>query len=185
MIAIQLNLDTGIATLPQATIIKAGGAVPVQITLNRDPAGDCAFQLSLGPQSSVPTVLAYLDVLEAQNATVFLGRLDANDARLMAYLAGKQTAPLNCELAWTLDGERQIAPNTTVTVQPPQVVGPQSSEGGPVWPTPEQIVTSEVLAAALAAALAPGDIRIPDRDNNNTLSRLVIKDGQLQLETIE
>jgi len=51
--------------------------------------------------------------------------------------------------------------------------------GNPPYPTPQQ------LAESLAALAPQGDIRIPDRDNNDTLQRLVIKGGQLQLESIE
>lgn len=50
--------------------------------------------------------------------------------------------------------------------------------GNPVYPTPEQ------LTAMLAEKAAIGDLQIPDRDNNNALQRLVIKGGQIQLESI-
>ena len=133
MISITLDLDAGTAKLTAPTTIKAGGGVPVTITLNRNPGGAISFQLALGPQSSTQAVLAYLDEFAAESETIHKGVLNTNDVRLIAHMVGKQTATLDCECAWTLGGERQIAPNLPVTVQPPMVAGPESSEGGPVY----------------------------------------------------
>jgi hypothetical protein len=133
MISINLDLDAGTAKLTAPTTIKAGGGVPVTIALNRHPGGVISFQLALGPQSSTQAVLAYLDEFSTESETLYKGTLNANDVRLIEQLAGKQVLPLDCEVSWTLDGERQIAPNLPITVQPPMITGPQTSEGGPVY----------------------------------------------------
>jgi len=133
MIDITLDLDTGLAKLAAATVIKAGGGVPVRITLSRDPGGAIDFQLALGPQSSTPAVLAYLDIFQGENSMTFMGILDATDTRLATYMVGKQTATLDCELAWRQDGQWQVAPNFSLTVQPRMVAGPENSQGGPVY----------------------------------------------------
>ena len=84
-------------------------------------------------------MLAYLDTFDAQSSTVYTGTLEANDSRLIAAIAGKSTLTLDAEVVLTVgDAERQIFPNLPVTVQPPVISGPESSEGGPVFLNQDQ-----------------------------------------------
>ena len=134
MLNISINLETGIAKLAQASAIKAGGGVPVRITFSSNPGTDPVIELALSPQSSSPSVLAYLDTFDAQSSTVYTGTLEANDSRLIAHLTGKSAQTLDVEVVVTVgEAERQIFPNFPVTVQPPTIAGPESSEGGPVY----------------------------------------------------
>lgn len=136
MININVNLATGTAALAQTTAIKAGGSVPVRITFSVPPGSNPLIELAISPQSSAPTVLAYLDEFSAQNSTVYTGTLDANDTRLIEHLQGKQQVTLNGELVVTVDGApRRPFPNLPLTVQAPVITGPASSEGGPVYLT--------------------------------------------------
>lgn len=133
MLNISVNLTTGRATAVQAPVVKAGGDVPVVISFSANPGDNPVIELALSPQSSSPDVKAYLDVFVAQNSTTYTGTLDANDTRLIALLAGKQAQTLDCEIVVTTDAGRKPFPNFAVTVQPPVITGPESSEGGPVY----------------------------------------------------
>lgn len=136
MLNISVNLETGVAKLTQATTIKAGGVVPVKVTFSSNPGTDPVIELALSPQSSVPAVKAYLDTWEAQSQTVHTGALDANDARLVAHMAGKQQQTFDCEVVvTTVAAGRRLFPNFPVAVQPPVIDGPEASEGGPVYLT--------------------------------------------------
>ena len=134
MLNISINLETGIAKLAQASAIKAGGGVPVRITFSSNPGTDPVIELALSPQSSSPSVLAYLDTFDAQSSTVYTGTLEANDSRLIAHLTGKSAQTLDVEVVVTVgEAERQPFPNFQVTVQPPIITGPESTEGGGVY----------------------------------------------------
>lgn len=136
MLRIQINHDAGAAKLSAATPIKAGGGVPVALVFEANPGEITGFSLALSAQSSTPAVLAYLDVFDRQNSTLYTGTLNANDVRLLSHLAGKAAQSLDCELAVTrLGSAKQVFPNFSVTVQQPIVQGPTASEGGPVWTT--------------------------------------------------
>lgn len=137
MLNISVNFETGQARLAQATAIKAGGDVPVRVTFSANPGNNPVIELALSPQSSEREVLAYLDVFEAENSTTYLGTLDANDTRLIAHLATKAAAQvtLDVEVVVLASGSRRPFPNFAATVQAPTIVGPESSEGGPVFLT--------------------------------------------------
>ncbi len=136
MLNISINLETGVAKLAQSTAIKAGGGVPVVVTFSSNPGSNPVIELGLGPQSSSPTVLAYLDMFAGQSQTVYTGTLDANDTRLIAHLAGKQAQVLDAEVVLTVgDAERMPFPNFPITVQPPIITVPATTEGGPVYLT--------------------------------------------------
>ncbi len=139
MLNISINLETGLAKPSQSAVIKAGGMVPVTITFTSNPGASPVIELALSPQSSSPTVLAYLDEFDAESQTVYTGQLDANDTRLIAHLAGKEAQVLGCEAVVTTvaDGRRPF-PNFPITCQQPTIVGPAASEGGPVYLTTAQ-----------------------------------------------
>jgi len=110
----------------------------------------------------------------------------ASDA-LVTLIANLDSVPLIAQIAWTENGAEVKTPKFALTVanavyrdDEPVIENPSDA-----WPLPGDLVTQTALSAALFAALTSGDIRIPDRDNGNTLSRLVIKGGQLQFESIE
>jgi hypothetical protein len=134
MLNISINLETGLAKLAVSSPIKAGGAVPVRVTFSANPGSSPTIELALSAQSSSPSVLAYLDTFDAQSSTVYTGTLDANDTRLIAAIAGKSTLTLDAEVVLTVgEAERQVFPNFSVTVQPPIITGPESTQGGGVY----------------------------------------------------
>lgn len=134
MLNISITLATNQAKLAQTTAIKAGGGVPVTVTFDQNPGSSPSIELALSAQSSSPAVVAYLNTFTAQNETTYTGTLDANDTRLLALFSGKGAQTLDCEVALTVgSAERQLFPNFPVTVQPPIIAGPASSEGGPVY----------------------------------------------------
>jgi hypothetical protein len=136
MLNISVDLATGVARLSQTTAIKAGGGVPVTITFSSNPGTAPAIELALSADSSAPSVAAYLDTWDAQSQTVYTGLLDGTDERLLALLSGKKSQAMLCEVVLTVgDALPVIFPNFPVTVQAPIVVGPASSEGGPVYIT--------------------------------------------------
>jgi hypothetical protein len=150
MIQISINTATGSASLANNTTIKAGGLVPVKITFSEDPGTLPLLELALSPESSSPTILAYLEEFQRQNPTTFTGWLNSNDSRLLDFLSGKTSAAIVCEVACTVSGDRRNYPNLKLTVQPPVITGPASSEGGPFYYTVEQV--QALLDAVLAAA---------------------------------
>ena len=154
MLNLTLDLDTGLAKLAAATTIKAGAQVPVTITTMRgatptSPGAAPAFELGLGTDATPPVLKAYLATFAAENAHTFTGTLDANDTRLVAFMAGKGTVNFGCEIAWTVAGELQAAPSFTVPVQPRIIPSNPTSEGGPDYYT-------EAEVDALLAAGVPG-----------------------------
>jgi hypothetical protein len=149
------------------TPVKAGGGEPVTVVFSEAVPAVSVLELALSPNSSEPEVLAYLDVFAQENATTYTGVLDTNDARLIAHLVGKQSQVLSAEVVVTWPGQaRRVFPNFTVTVQPPVITGPTSSEGGPVW------VSETTLAAALAATNLSG---LPTSDPGG--EKIWIRDG--------
>lgn len=159
MLNISVNLETGVARLAQTTSIKAGGGVPVRVTFSSNPGDSPAIELALAPESSAASVLAYLDDFEAENTTTFLGTLDANDTRLIEHLTGKDQQTLALELVVATAGSpRRPFPNVALTVQAPKIVGPQSTEGGPVYLTQSQsdaryLQVGRILTLELTASM--------------------------------
>jgi hypothetical protein len=130
-------------------VIKAGGGLPITITFDVSPGSSPVIEVALSTQSSSATELAYLDTFDQQDSLTFTGTLNTNDSRLLAALVGFQTITVNVEVRWTIgENEPTVCPNFPLTVQPPLLTGPGSSEGGPVY------VTTAMQAAALAAAMA-------------------------------
>lgn len=144
MLNIILDLDTGLAKLALATTIKAGTSVPVKIITMRgatptSPGASPAFELGLGTDAAPPVLKAYLDTFTAENSHTFTGSLDANDERLVDFMAGKGTVNMNCEVAWTVAGVERAALSFLVPVQPRVISGPASSESGPTYYTSEEV----------------------------------------------
>lgn len=105
---------------------------------------------------------------------------------LIALLATDENVTLDFQIAWSEDGIPRktqiislVVHNAVYRDDEPVIEQP-----GAAWPLPGDLATTAALANALAAALISGDIRIPDRDNNNLLRRLVIKNGELKFEDI-
>ena len=140
MLSITLDLLTGKATAATGSIILAGVSVPVRISclsagVESSPGASPAFELALGKDAAPPTLLAYLDEFSAENDSTFTGYLDANDARLIAFMASKGSTSVNIELRWTVGGITLAAPHFTASVQPPIITPGAATEGGPVWLT--------------------------------------------------
>lgn len=140
MLTITLDLDTGAAKLAQSATVKVTAQVPVKILTVRggvaeSPGALPAFALTLGTDAAPPAVVAYCDTFSTENETTFTGTLNCNDSRLVSYMATKGQTALVADLAWTVDGETQVAPNFAVTVQPRLASGPEAEEGGPVYLT--------------------------------------------------
>jgi hypothetical protein len=147
MIIINFDLTSGVAKFAQSTVIKQGAQVPVQVVFSTAPGVINSIKLALGDDSDAPSVLAYTDTFTAENDTTYTATLDASDTRLATFMTGKGSAAVDLELGVTLDGEYQVAPNLSVTVQPRIISGPTTSDGGPSYYT-------ETEAAALLAAKA-------------------------------
>lgn len=144
MLNITLDLDTGLAKLASATTIKAGADVPVTITTVRgttptSPGASPAFELGLGTDATPPVLKAYLDTFTAENDHTFTGVLDANDERLVAFMAGKGTVNFGCEVAWTVAGQLEVAPSFTVPVQARVIPSDPNSESGPHYYTEAEV----------------------------------------------
>jgi len=171
MLSIAINLETGLAKPAQTAAIKAGGSVPVMITFSANPGTTPAIELALSPQSSTPTVLAYLNTFAAQSQTVYTGFLDANDTRLIAHLVGKSTATLDCEVVFTPSGGvRRPFPNFPITTQPPIITGPATSQGGPIY--------LPIGSASGAVRITGAGLEIRDT-STNAWRRLTFVDGEL------
>lgn len=144
MLNITLDLDTGLAKLAIATTIKVGAQVPVTIstfrgTVPTSPGASPAFELGLGTEATPPVLKAYLATFTAENDHTFTGMLDANDTRLVTFMAGKGTVNFGIEVAWTVAGELQIAPSFTVPVQSRIIPSDPTSEGGPDFYTAAEV----------------------------------------------
>lgn len=133
MIDILFNTVTGRASLVTAAAIKTNADVPVRVTFSAGLGDMQGITAALGTDSDAPEVLAATDTFAQESATVWLGALDSGDARLLAFLAGKNAATVNLEVLAILDGKRQRAPNLPVTVQPsftPEVVVESGDQPG-------------------------------------------------------
>jgi hypothetical protein len=138
MIDIHYNLATNLPRLAQSTVIKTGGDVPVRLNFSAAPGDVTSIELALGTDSSSPETLAHTDGFEQENSTTWLAMLDANDNRLLTFMAGKQVAQVQAELICLIDGKQLVSPNLPVTVQPKILSGPGSTEGGPHYFTAEE-----------------------------------------------
>ncbi|HSI10723.1 MAG TPA: hypothetical protein VK961_01705 [Chthoniobacter sp.] len=141
MITLNFDLTTGVAKLAQTATIKQGAIVPVRVVFSTVPGSVDAIRLAFGDDSTAPQVLAYTEAFTVENDITWTALLDASDERLAAFMAGKGPTTVNVELSVTLDGTRQVAPNLSLTVQPPIVTGPTTSEGGPQYYTQPEITT--------------------------------------------
>jgi hypothetical protein len=157
MINIHFDIQSGIAKLAQSIVIKQGAEVPVQMIFSATPGDVSSIKLALGDDSDAPSVLAYIDSFTQENDTTWTATLDASDSRLGNFMTGKGPASVNLELTVTIDGVRQVAPNLSLTVQPPIVIGPATTEGGPHFYTETEVDT---LLAAKAALTVAGKYRI-------------------------
>lgn len=139
MIALNYDLTTGIAKLAQPAVIKLGADVPVKLTFSAAPGDVTSVQFALGTDAAAPAVLAFTEDFEDESETVFLALLDANDARLIAHLAGSALKVVKAELITVIDGAREVTPNLDVTVQQALVAGPEETEGGPTYYTEAEV----------------------------------------------
>ncbi len=131
MIHLTYDPVTGVAKLVLAAIIKLGADVPVRVTFTGAPGTVGALQLALGSPDADSDVLAYTEDFTSESDRVWTALLDASDTRLATFMTDKTATAVNAELVAVIDGIRRVTPNLTVTVQPPIVVGPETSEGGP------------------------------------------------------
>ncbi|MFY8215069.1 MAG: hypothetical protein ACOVMP_00535 [Chthoniobacterales bacterium] len=174
MLNLTINMETGQVTLAITSAIKAGGGVPVVVRFSSNPGTAPAIQLAFVQQNADRTILAYLDAFEAENSLTHLGNLDANDTRLMEFLAQKSTASVDIETIVTPAGQaRRPFPNIALTVQRPAITGPASSEGGPVYLTLPQ---SDVRYLRAGIAMPSFLLTSPD-DSIWTIA--INNDGQL------
>jgi hypothetical protein len=157
MIIINFDLTSGATKFAQTTVIKQGAQVPVQVVFSAAPGSVSSIKLALGDDSDAPSVLAYVDTFTAENDTTYTAVLDASDTRLATFMTGKGPTAVDLELAVTLDGVPQVAPNLSVTVQPRIISGPTTSDGGPLYYTEPEVDT---LLAAKAALTVAGHYRI-------------------------
>ena len=157
MILINFDLTSGVAKFAQTTIIKQGAQVPVQIVFSAAPGSVSSIKLALGDDSDAPSVLAYVDTFSQENDTAWTAVLDASDTRLATFITGKGPTVVDLELAVTLDGVPQVAPNLSITVQPRIISGPTTSEGSPTYYTEAEVNT---LLATYALLTVAGHYRI-------------------------
>ena len=150
--------------------IKAGGGVPITATFDTTPGVGAALELTLTTASSSPMVLAYLGSFAEQDSTTYTGVLDASDTRLMTAIAGSGGFTVNAELRWTVGAaEPVICPNFTLSVQPPALSGPETSDGGPVYFTQAQAQTMFNAIQAMLYGYAPFGQADQENNNNYTL----------------
>ncbi len=155
MIDLTFNIATGTMKLAAPAVIKVTGSVPVRITFSEAPDTIADQALALASDASSPAVLAYTDTWSKENDTTWTATLDANDSRLIAFIAGKASVTVNAEFRATLNGDLQISPNVPVTVQATAITGPTSSEEGPVYYTAAQV--DAAILAAIAALVAANE----------------------------
>lgn len=141
MIAISFNLSTGRVSLTQPAAIVLGADVPVTLTFSATPGVVSAIQVGLGTDGSSPGVLAYVeDFTESEDdAAIWTATLDATDARLAAFMVGKNASPVNVEVVAIIDDKRLVAPKVKLTVEGAIITGPEMSEGGPTFYTAPQV----------------------------------------------
>jgi hypothetical protein len=157
MIILNFDLTTGIAKLANATTIKVGAMVPVQVVFSAAPGTVNGIKVALGDDSDAPSVLAYVDGFSQVNDTTYNAVLDCTDSRLVTYMTSKGPTIVDAELDVTLDGVAQIAPNVSITAQPRIISGPTTSDGSPTYYTEAEVNT---LLASYALLTIAGKYRI-------------------------
>jgi hypothetical protein len=136
MILINFDLATGLAKLAQTTVIKQGADIPVRVVFSATPGEVSGLQLGLGKDTTdTDRLLAFTDTFTAENDTTWTAVLDGTDTRLHDFMQGKGPTAVLLEFSVILDGEHQVAPNLSVTVQPPIIPQDPTTEGGPTWYT--------------------------------------------------
>lgn len=157
MIKLSYDLATGAVKLSQTTVIKFGSAVPVQVVFSGTPGVIGGIELALGTDAATPEILAFTDVFASDNDTTWSALLDGNDTRLAAFMNGKGATSVNAELVTIIDGQRLIAPNVSITVQPRINNGAETTVGGPNYLTDTEV---NALLAAKANLTVVGKYRI-------------------------
>jgi hypothetical protein len=152
MISIAYDPITGTGKLTVQAVVKAGFDCDVRISMASAPGLVSSLALALISADADADVLAYTEAFEAENATTWVALLDANDTRLVEFMAGKSSVTVAIEFVSVIDGKRRAAPNLAATVQASAITGPESTEGGPVYLTDMQ--TAAAIAAAVAEAVA-------------------------------
>ena len=174
---ILLDLATGLVKFATAVVLKPTADVPVRIAFATPPGEVSLLQLGLGKADASADVLAFTDDFAAESDRVWTALLDANDSRLIAYMAGKNATTVNAEVVAIIDGAKQKFPSLPVTVQPVILDGDPTSEGGPTYYTAAQ--TDALLAAKAAKTVATkyrikgdGSFQLwnPDQSKWHTLS---------------
>lgn len=152
MIIINFDIVAGTAKLSATTTIVQGADVPVQVVFSAAPGTTGAIAVALGTDAAPPVILAYTNAFESENPTTWNALLDSSDSRLATFMTGKGPSAVNMQVSAVIDGVQLIAPNVSITVQPPIVTGDPTSDGGPTYFTQAQ--TTAAIAAAVAG-LAP------------------------------
>lgn len=155
--------------------------------LDLDPSALGVFVAKQAKQYTSPALVQALTWIKADaSADGYRFTIRPASTGLVTLLADQDSVSLMAQIVWTENGVERKTPKFALTVgnavyrdDEPVIENPSDA-----WPLPGTLVTPAALAEAVAAAMLSGDIRIPDRDNNNNLSRLVIKGGKLQLESI-
>lgn len=138
MINLSFDLVTGVVRVSTPATVKVGADVPVRLTFTAAPGDVGSIELALGTDGASPEVLAYTDDFSEENPTTWRAVLDASDNRLVTFMNVKAATQVVAELVCIINGERQVAPNVAVTVQPKIIDGPETSEGGPNYLTDTQ-----------------------------------------------
>lgn len=157
MIDLLFNLATGTAKLASAAVLKPGGDVPVRLTFSTAPGVVGALQLGLGSDTATPAVLAFTDTFAMESAAVWTAVLNANDTRLIAFMAALTSAVVILELSAVLDGQTLITPNLPATVQQRLLTGASPGTGGPVYyqtARPAIANAAQTVAVVFATAFA-------------------------------
>lgn len=158
MITLNYDITTGLAKFATVTPIKAYGVVPMRLVFSAAPGSVSSIKLSLGDNTSTPSVLAYTEDWTEESETVWRAILDATDTRLTAFMVGKQSASVDLELIVTIDGEAQYSPNLSLSVQQPIVYGTGSGgSGGPTYYTDAEVLA---LIGGFSPAPTQTDINV-------------------------
>jgi len=146
MISLTYDITTGLVKVAAPALIKLGADVPVRLTFSADPGDVSSLQLALGTDAADPDTLAFTETFtsEDETDTIWTAVLDASDSRLSDFMSGKGPTLVNLEIVAVLDGERNVAPNVGVTVQPAIISGAPTSEGGPTYLTDAQTAAAYV-----------------------------------------
>ena len=157
MIALSLNVSTGLATLTRAHV-TAGQPCPVEIKFTATP-DEVALQLAIGQPLRLPdSVFSFIDVdgfaVDDEDDKLYRAVLDGNDTRLVTFMANKTEATMQLGLFGEVDGVAVAPPYLPVAVQPALISGDPSGSSGPSYPTTAQMTAA--IAAALASIGASG-----------------------------